>query len=228
MKTLKTSTLSFVLTSVCLVGCTTNYKNVYSTLDEAISGFDDIDKTQQEIAELAFASSNIIIDDGARIFVVLALVEPSNINKNQTQLKWASSDYGMLITENGRLVKSLRLPSDNLAGLTDINHADPLSIEGKKPNQKTWNALYDWQPGYRFNFPAKINWRYVSQQTITSNNWTKATNYYQEDVYIRSLDQKFINHFWLDTTTHEVVKSIQTFGPDMPVVNMTILKPYVG
>ena len=228
MKILKVSVLTTALSTVLMTGCTQNYQNVFSTLDEATFGFDDVNKSQQEIAALPYASSNIIIDEGAQIFVVLALVEPSNNNKDQNQLKWASSDYGMFVTENGRLVKTLRLPSDNLAGLTNPNNTDPLMIDGQKPKQRTWEAIYDWQPNYRFNFLASINWHFVSQQTIASTTWTKETNYYQEEVYIPSLDYEFINHFWLDKSTHQVVKSIQFIGPDMSSVNMTILKPYAG
>ncbi|UGA57369.1 YjbF family lipoprotein [Vibrio sp. VB16] len=228
MKILKISVLTVALSTIFIAGCTQNFQHVNSTINEGVFGFDDANKSEQEIAGLPYASSNVTIDDGSQIFVVLALVEPSSNNKGQTQLKWTSSDYGMLVTENGRLVKTLKLPQDNLAGLADTNSGDPLALYGQKPNQHTWHAVYDWQPDYRYHFVAKINWHFVSQQDLTSAAWTKKTNYYREEVYIPSLDVEFTNQFWLDAITHEVVKSIQYIGPDMSSVDMTILKPYAG
>lgn len=228
MHALKISFITVTLCTFFIAGCTQNYQDLSSTINEAVFGFEEVNKTEQEVAELPYASSHVIIDEGAQIFVVLALVEPSNNNQGQTQLKWTSSDYGMLVTENGRLVKTLRLPNDNLAGLTDTNSDDPLRLAGRKPNRHTWHAVYDWQPDYRYNFIADVNWHFVAQQDITSTNWVRKTNYYQEEVSFPALDAEFTNHFWLDAVTHEVVKSIQYIGPDMPSVNMTILKPYAG
>ncbi|MDV7105987.1 YjbF family lipoprotein [Vibrio sp. TH_r3] len=220
--------ITLTLATVFLAGCTQTYQDIYSTANELAFGFNDANQSAQEILDLPYASANIRIGDGAELFVVLALVEPSSQHTDQNQLKWVSSDSSMLVTENGRLVKTLRLPIDNLAGLTHQNGADPLSLLGEKPQQQTWQTVYDWQPGYRYNFDATIDWYFVEQQTIQSAVWTKKTNYYQEVVYIPSLDASFTNHFWLDAVSHQVVKSIQVIGPDMFSIDMTILKPYAG
>ncbi|WP_413282537.1 YjbF family lipoprotein [Vibrio sp. MA40-2] len=220
--------ITLALTAVFLAGCTQTYQDIYSTANELTFGSPDGKKTAQQIIDQPYASSHVNIDNGAQLFIVLALVEPSTTNPGQSQLKWASADSGMLVTENGRLVKTLRLPTDNLAAVIDQDNRDPLTLSAAKPAQQTWHAVYDWQPDYRYNFEATMNWHFVEQQTIQSTVWTREANYYQEEVYIPALDTSFTNHFWLDAVTHDVIKSIQFIGPDMPSVEMTILKPYAG
>ena len=213
---------------LCLLvnACTQKSQDVSSTLHEAVFGFDSVQTSKQDIDALPYASSHVIINNGAQIFIVLALAEPANNNPNQTQLKWLSSDGAMLTTENGRLVKTLRLPTDNLANLTANDSVDPLLTKGQKPNHALWTAIYDWQPNYRFNYTANLAWNFIKTDTIHSAAWEKETDYYQEQVIISSLNTQFTNHFWLDKKSHQVVKSIQYLGPDMPSVEMTILKPF--
>ncbi|MDG3088669.1 YjbF family lipoprotein [Vibrio hannami] len=215
--------------ALCLsaIACTQKYQDVNATIKEAVFGFEDANKSKEEILSIPYASSNVVIGDGAEIFVVLALAEPSPLN--QTQLKWVTQDYGMLVTENGRLVKTLKLPGDNLAEITPKdNNADPLAMPGAKPGQYNWEANYAWQPNFRYGFSANVSWQFVSEQDISSTAWNKETNYYQEHVLLPELDRKFTNHFWLDKETHQVVHSIQHIGPGMEKITITVLKPFNG
>lgn len=221
----RTSYFLLVITFL-LTACTQKYQDVNATINEAVFGFDDIYKSKQEILDLPYATTYVTIDDGAQIFMVLALAENSEQNPQLTQLKWLSSDYGMLTTQNGRLVKTLKLPNYNLAGILNQNTVDPLTIEGKKPNFLSWIGLYDWQPGYRYGYSADIEWRFISPTVISHTLGDKAVNYYQEKVVFPSLNKKFTNHYWLDKQTHKVVKTIQHLGPEMAKIEMTILKPY--
>jgi hypothetical protein len=222
------TSLILLILSLFLTACTQKSQDITSTLDEALFGFADINKSRQEINALPYASSHVIIDDGAQIFVVLALAEPSPSHPEQTQLKWLSADHAMLVTENGRLIKTLRLPTDNLMAVSDNKSVDPLRIAGKKPDNYSWSATYDWQPGYRYNYKANLTWKFIERKTIRSAAWEKETDYYQERVTVPALNAQFTNHFWLDKDSHQVVKSIQYLGPEMPTVEMTILKPFSG
>ena len=222
------SSLFLSVSVLSLAACTQKYQDVNATLNEALFGFDSVNKSKQEILAIPYATTYVTIDDGAQIFMVLALAEASELNRTSTQLKWLSSDYGMLVTENGRLVKTLKLPKENLAGIHAIKTVDPLSIQGKKPGYLKWIAGYDWQPGYRYGYTAELEWRFISSTSLATDVEEKSVNYYQETVTFSSIDETFINHYWLDKKTHRVVKSIQFIGPDMPKVEMTVLKPYQG
>jgi len=217
--------LPFLFLLIFLNACTQKGKDVLATVDEAVFGFPDVIKSEQELNAIPYANSYLKINNGPQALIVLALADPSPQNPTQMQLKWVSTDRAMLITENGRLIKTLRLPNSNLSGLFSDNTIDPLSKQGAKPNHQVWNATYDWQPKYRYGYKANMTWDYIDSETINSPIWAKATDYYQEQVFIPSINAHFTNHFWLDKTSHEVVKSIQYLGPDMASVEMTILKP---
>ena len=218
---------------ICLLlsftsACTQKYQDLTSTIKDTALSFQDVKQSQQKIKSLPYASSYVKIDNAAQVFMVLALAEPSALDPHQTLLKWLSSDSGMIVTENGRLVKTLRLPTDNLNSVTSIKGADPLLLKGQKPDMYSWQARYDWQPNYRFNYTANLTWEFMETRKLHTVSWDKETNYYREKVSIPALNTSFTNYFWLDKTSHNVVKSIQFLGPDMPTIEMTILKPFSG
>lgn len=224
------SKITPILFSLTLMGCTQKVSDVNATIDEAIFGFDDIEITQSTINNLPYASSYVRIGDGPQIFMVLALVEDG-------QQKWLSSDKAMLATQHGRVVKTLALPKDNIAKLSTKNNTnqDPLSqltpqtdIKSyiAKSGAEDWKATFDWMPNYRYGYQANITWKYKQEELIKSDAWEKTTHYIIETVSFPTLNEQYQNHFWLDTTTNRVVKSIQQLGPGMDSLEMTILKPY--
>lgn len=219
-----------ILLSLTLMGCTQKVSDINATINEAIFGFDDIEVTQTTIHNSPYASSYVRIGDGPQIFMVLALVEDG-------QQKWLSSDKAMLVTDNGRVVKTLTLPKDNIARLSTKNstNQDPLSqltpqtdIKSyiAKSGAEDWKATFDWMPNYRYGYQANITWAYKHEQLVKSEAWGKQAHYIIETVSFPSLNEQYQNHFWLDAKTNQVVKSIQYLGPGMDKIEMTILKPY--
>jgi len=218
--------LPFLFCLFFISACSQRGKDVLATVDEAVFGFPNVIKTKEALQDIPYANSYLKIDNGHQVLIVLALAELSPKDPTQTQLKWLSADRVMLTTENGRLIKTLRLLNNNISGLNANNSIDPLTLNGKKPNNHEWHAIYDWQPQYRYNYEANLTWNYIDSETIHSTIWDKETDYYQEEVSIPAIHAQFTNHFWLDKTSHEVVKSIQYLGPDMASIEMTILKPF--
>ena len=51
---------------------------------------------------------------------------------------------------------------------------------------------------------------------------------FEELIEIPSLNQQWLNKFWVDQHNGEVLRTEQQLGPDMPVIKMTILKPYLS
>lgn len=220
-----------ILLSLILMGCTQKVSDINATISEALFGFDDIELTQNTINNSPYASSYVRIGDGPQIFMVLALVENG-------QQKWLSSDKAMLVTANGRIVKTLALPQDNLAKIsTTKNSAKPDFLSQLTPqtdlkayiannDAKEWKATFDWMPNYRYGYQANITWAYKHEQLVKSEAWGKQAHYIIETVSFPSLNEQYQNHFWLDAKTNQVVKSIQYLGPGMDKIEMTILKPY--
>ncbi|MCG7496834.1 YjbF family lipoprotein [Vibrio sp. Of7-15] len=225
-----TSKIIPILLSLILMGCTQKVSDVNATIHEAIFGFDDIKVTKATINDSPYASSYVRIGNGPQIFMVLALVENG-------QQKWLSSDKAMLVTENGRIVKTLALPQDNLAKISTKNSTNPDFLSQLTPqtdlkayiannDAKAWKTTFDWMPNYRYGYQANITWAYQYEQLVKSEAWEKQAHYIIETVYFPSLNEQYQNHFWLDVKTNQVVRSIQYLGPGMDRIEMTILKPY--
>ena len=105
-------------------------------MKEAFTGLEDTTVTLEKVRDLPYASIYARINHGHRLFLVLAFAETNPVTQS-LRLKWVSSDGAMLVTENGRIVKTLNLPDYNL-------------VEAHYPQRPTekaaaWQSYYDWQ-----------------------------------------------------------------------------------
>ncbi|RBW66270.1 YjbF family lipoprotein [Vibrionales bacterium C3R12] len=213
---------------VLLTGCVQKFSHVNDTIKEAAYGFDDITMTAEDINKLPYASSYMRFNDGARVFMVLAFAE-KNPSTGRTQLKWVSSDNAMVVTENGKVIKTLKLPTENLARRSNVinqsltNSASQTNSEWTEG--KVQHATYDWPQGNHYGYQANITLIKQGKQNIDSVIWSKNTTQWQEQVHLPQLDQSFTNQYWI-TDNGNVVKSIQYVGPDMTRIEIDVLKPF--
>ncbi|MEF1171094.1 YjbF family lipoprotein [Vibrio sinaloensis] len=203
-----------------LSGCSQRFQDVNSTLDEALFGFDDFTHNREHVAELPYASMYVRINQGPQLFMVLAYAETNPVTDN-TQLKWFSNDKAMITTENGRIVKTNRLPGANLVGLSS-------STQLAVPTSDTiaWQAEYDWQPGYHFAQRAQVESYPVGTGVTKSLLWKKQTRHIKEVVTFNHSQQVMENNYWIDEQGN-VVKSHQQLIPHLLEVEFEVLKPYV-
>lgn len=215
-----------LLITFALSSCTQKFNDVNATLDEAVFGAEDVILSQQEITELPYASSFVRINGGAKLFMVLAFAEP-NPKTGVMQLKWLSSDKAMVVTEGGRIVKTLGLAQKNLTAITPTTLPSLPSFASINKKQNTWSAHYDWQTDnrYLFNYEATITPVLRKTSHLKTAVWDKEVTEIVEVVSIPSLSTSFTNQYWIDSDTN-VVKSHQYLGPDMGNIEMTILKPF--
>jgi len=90
----------------------------------------------------------------------------------------------MLVTENGRIVKTLNLQDGNL-------------------------------PGYHMGYHLSSTFHNDGIQLVDINGQQ-----------VKALDRSYQNTFWLDPINGKVIKSQQYPAPGMPLITMTILKPF--
>ena len=74
-----------------IVGCTQRFQDTSATLKEAFLGFDNVELTKKQVEDLPYASIYARINEGHRIFMVLAYAEENPVN-GVMQLKWMSAD----------------------------------------------------------------------------------------------------------------------------------------
>jgi hypothetical protein len=220
-----------ILLSTGITGCSQKFNDVNDTLSVAFFGDSDTKLASDDVQRLPYASLYAQVDDGPQAFMVLALAEPAlsftqENSSTRTQLKWVSSDKGMLVTEGGRLVKSMNLPQGNLID-TDSSQPDPLTLGLQRASTPMhWQRTIDWQPGYHFGYQLTSRFARQDNAVIMINERPVETWHFIESVTIDALDTHYQNQFWIDGKTGKVLKSQQTLAPGLPVIDMTLLKPY--
>lgn len=226
------------LLSLLLSGCSQKFQNVSDTFRLAVRGDDDTVKSSAWIEQLPYASMYARIGDGPQAFMVLALAEPTAVlatsntatepeaTEPTMQLKWLAADKGMLVTEHGRLVKTLNLPLGNLVQVT-AETPDPVALGLQLPTTPiTWTRRIDWQPGYHFGYQLTSRFEDKGLVTIKINNITQSARYFIETVDVPSLDLQFDNAFWIEPASGQVLKSRQLIAPGLPEVETQLLKAY--
>ncbi|WP_122082604.1 YjbF family lipoprotein [Vibrio coralliirubri] len=219
-----------------LAGCSQQFQDVNSTFAEAFFGSSDVDLSKEHIQTLPYSSIYAEVNDQGKIFMVLAYVG-ENPHTGAEQLKWMSSDKAMIVTENGRIVQTLLLPYENLSGLafqplnmfSSANSSSPDSSSAfevsANPGAQKWQAVYDWQPNYRFGYKANITRTYAGNETIETPLASIDTKKFQEKINFPMLEQDITNEYWVDSKG-KVIKTIQYLGPDMTRLELTVLKHY--
>ncbi|MEZ8150933.1 YjbF family lipoprotein [Vibrio splendidus] len=219
-----------------LAGCSQQFQDVNSTFDEAFFGSSDVELSKEYIQTLPYSSMYAEVNDQGKIFMVLAYVG-ENPQTGAEQLKWMSSDKAMIVTENGRIVQTLLLPYENLSGLafqplntfSSANSSSPDSSStfdvSANPGAQKWQAVYDWQPNYRFGYKANITRTYAGNETVETPLASIDTKKFQEKIQFPMLEQDITNEYWVDSKG-KVVKTIQYLGPDMTRLELTVLKHY--
>lgn len=181
--------------------------------------------TSEYLASIPYASTLVSINDANPLLLILSQIDENPISGTK-RLTWLSADKGTIVTEHGHIIHTTGFPSDNLDTL--LSKAHSLTF----PNgSHSWQAIYDWSPGYRYNFSAQVNSQDLGMETLTTDLWTQTTQHIQENVTFTALNSKFSNHFWVaaETQTNKafVVKSIQYLGPEMDKVEMLMIKPFI-
>ncbi|PSW29347.1 YjbF family lipoprotein [Photobacterium phosphoreum] len=222
------------VTALLLSGCSQKITSVNDTVRVAIKGTADIYKSANTIAALPYASTYVRIDNQSQLFMVLALAESATGETVTTPssktspplLKWLASDHGMLVTQSGRIIKTVNLAAGNLSTTTSKT-VDPLTLGlHLATTPTTWQRHIDWQPGYHNGYQLDSQFVFNQPEVLTINGKSVPVLRFSENVTVKQLDRHYSNTFWIEQRTGKVVKSQQYIAPDLPSVEMTILKPF--
>lgn len=212
-----------VISLFVLAGCSSNFKSVVDSAKALIDSNNAI--TPDYIASLPYASLLVTVNNTRPLLLILASAEYDSITQSY-RLTWVSQDLGSIVTENGRIVKTVDFTTDNVEGLKA-----PLDPPPKLSNATRWQAQYDWSPGYRYGFTAQVTARSLGMDTVITDLWHQEAEKIEETVVFDDSNAQFSNLFWLTPATETadpfVVKSIQYLGPNMDKVDMLMVKPFI-
>ncbi len=226
--------LALSMSLLGLTGCSQRISALNDTIKLAFIGDKDITLTKEQVSAIPYASIYAKIDDTPQAFVVLGYAEPkaslasTQFSPEPMELKWLSADSGMLVTINGRLVKTHNLYSGNLAAV-ESSDPDPILLGlHLASTPKTWTRTLDWQPGYHYGYTATSQFNLVAQEDVSINGTATPSLHFSELVSVDALNIQYQNEFWLNPQNGRVLKSRQKIAPNLPFIDITLLKPYAS
>lgn len=120
---------ALILICLLLQACSATTKGLGNSLWDSLFGTPGVQLTDDDIQNMPYASQYMQLNGGPQLFVVLAFSENG-------QQKWVTQDGATIVTQHGRLVKTL-LGGDNLIDVNNLA-ADPLAKPGQIIDGATW------------------------------------------------------------------------------------------
>ncbi|EOF1455094.1 YjbF family lipoprotein, partial [Salmonella enterica subsp. enterica serovar Kentucky] len=104
--------LALILICLLLQACSATTKGLGDSLWDSLFGTPGVQLTDDDIQNMPYASQYMQLNGGPQLFVVLAFSENG-------QQKWVTQDGATIVTQHGRLVKTL-LSGDNLIDVNNL------------------------------------------------------------------------------------------------------------
>nr|WP_201279493.1 YjbF family lipoprotein [Cedecea colo] len=196
-----------------LQACSATTKSLSSSLWHSIVGSDGVQLTDDDIQNMRYASQYMSINNGPQLFVVLAYDENG-------QQKWVTQDRATIVTQNGRVVKTVGL-GDNLQQVTNLAD-DPLAKVNQIIDGAGWTRQMAWSEHQQA--------RMATARSIFSWDGTDTLKVGSNVTPVRVLDEEVTaagtawhNRYWVDDAG-KIRQSKQYIGPDYWPITTVLLK----
>lgn len=206
-----------MMASLFLQGCTPGQQSMVDTFSTVVTGDRDITVPDAQLAALPYSTMYLRLNGGQRIFVVLGYIE-------QGQSKWLSQDGAMVVTRNGRLMKTVNLHY-NLLDVTATT-PDPLLEPNSLTAGATWQRVIQWTEEGHYR-TARLTSRFepAGSEVLNIAGQTVFCQVWHENLKSTAPARSWRNTFWIDTRTGQVRQSQQMLGAGSFPVEFTLLKP---
>ena len=196
----------------------TNYAQFYQLVRESLSAsFGKIRVTRDQAASVAYASMGYSLDGGNQAMLILA-------TDSGGELLWTSAAHVVIVTRQGRIVRTLGLDHD-LSGLTTRNNAPPPPLTAAFQAPFTSTRLQDFPELGLYGIQVSCRAHMVGRQSI--NILGQAVPAVRVDESCRSSqpDWSFTDNFWVDGDNGLVWRSRQHVNPKGGTVETEIFRP---
>lgn len=233
MKTYKNSIKCAVISGLIstLFGCSQQFTYLNESSFLSLLGKKNVVLSPEHINALPYASIYAQVAGHNQVFMVLgysslSLSASPDSSAGHFTLKWLSADNKMLVTEHGRLIKTVNLHGQNLTA-SYSHQRDPLALGLlKSTTPHTWTRKVDWQPGYHVGYTLTSRFERQEESQLVINQKPISSVRFIEYVTNKELNVDFENQYWLDPYSGRVLASSQTPAPGMPQIKITVLKPF--
>ena len=202
-----------------LSACSGTYRAYKTMYDVALAASEDVTLNYGAIIKAKHDYLYVRRGDRPQAAMALRYIE-------QQQLKWISADNSMLITSNGRIVRTIGLEND-LLHLTN-KAADPLLQPFTINAASGWLRLADWQLG-EYGYQIRSQFQIESGHSLAFFGHelpvikVTETLRYENDANFVRFDATWQNIFWLEAKSGEVLKTQQQLQPGAEVFELTFI-----
>lgn len=215
-----TKPAAIILLASLLSACSGTYSSYVDTVKLFLTPSSDITLT---FGQLANTHDFLYVRNGgnARVALGLRFIE-------QGQLKWVSADNVMLVTEQGRITRTLGLANDLIFISNKQN--DPLKIA--RMAGSNWLRATDWQSG-EYGLVIESRFSEVYSDELFFFGTTIPVKKIVETLRMRDkpanwrFDGEWQNTFWLDSQTGTVLKSVQQLAPGIAPFELVYISEIV-
>lgn len=205
--------LSILVVCLLLQACSATTKGLGTSLWHSIVGTDGVQLTDDDIQNMRYASQYMSINGGPQLFVVLAYDENG-------QQKWVTQDRATLVTQNGRVVKTVGL-GDNLTQVSNLTD-DPLAKVNQIIDGAAWARQMAWTEHQQVRMAtARSTFRWDGSDTLKVGSSVTPVRVLDEEV--TASGNTWHNRFWVDSDGH-IRQSKQYLGPDYWPITTVLLK----
>ncbi|EAA6470683.1 YjbF family lipoprotein [Salmonella enterica subsp. enterica serovar Amager] len=205
--------LALILICLLLQACSATTKGLGDSLWDSLFGTPGVQLTDDDIQNMPYASQYMQLNGGPQLFVVLAFSENG-------QQKWVTQDGATIVTQHGRLVKTL-LSGDNLIDVNNLA-ADPLEKPGQIIDGATWTRTLGWTEHRQV--------RYATARSVFTWRGTDSVSVGSEETAVRVLDEevttdqtRWRNRYWVDSEG-QIRQTEQYLGANYFPVKITLIK----
>ncbi|POP43020.1 hypothetical protein CHU32_17495 [Superficieibacter electus] len=203
------------LIMICLLlqACSSTTKGLGDSLWNSLFGTPGVHLTDDDIQNMPYASQYVQLNNGPQLFVVLAFAENG-------QQKWVTQDQATLVTQHGRIIKTL-LGGDNLLEVNNLA-ADPLATPNQIIDGATWTRTMGWTEYKQVRYAtARSVFRWQGTDNVVVGGESTAVRVLDEAI---ETDQaRWHNRYWIDDEGH-IRQSEQYLGADFFPVKTTLIK----
>ena len=209
-----------LLAAFFISGCGRQNSPLVDTVKLAVTGQPDVTVPAEKVAAIPYASAYLKVGETPRAFVVLGFAEAG-------RLKWLTADHNMVVTRHGRIVKTLGFGADLLH--SSAAEQDPLALGLlNKETPLHWQHREVWAQQHQSGYTLNSTFVIKGHESVSIQGKAYDLMRVEEQVDVPAMNTQYINIFWLEPASGQVVQTHQYLGPGLPVVQFTILKPYAS
>ena len=208
-----------------VAGCATDSNSVFNLFSKTITAkgppAGGYPLSAAQIHDLPYATLGVRIADNPRAVIVLATAEGRT-------LQWASADHVTFTTRYGWLVGTQGLKRDLAATRWQpAPDEDPLRAfvqNGTLPPRGVYREI-DLHHADERAIAVESHFNLGPDETIVIQGQEHVTRRIDEVAVMRAWRWEARNSFWIDPQSGRVWRSVQQYCPEMPPIELEVLKP---